>query len=62
MKQPMRSDQGQQCTEIPPLPNGKGKHTIRQLLRKGYNDISFASSQPALQPVPPFVIDLDATR
>jgi hypothetical protein len=39
MKQRMGTNQRQQRTEIPSLPNGECKNTIRQLLCKGDDDI-----------------------
>jgi hypothetical protein len=48
MEQRMGTDQRQHRTEITPLPDGKCKNTICQLLCKGDNDISLASGQPTL--------------
>jgi hypothetical protein len=54
----MGADQRQQRTEIPPLPDGKSRHTICQSLRERDNNVPVAIRQPALQAVPPLIIDL----
>ena len=51
--------QSQQRTEIPSLPDGESKDLVCKLLCKRDHDIAFAVGQPALQSVPPVIIDRD---
>jgi hypothetical protein len=62
MEKRMAPDQGQQRTEISPLPNGKRENAIGKLLCKRDNDVPFAAGEPALQSVPAVIIDLDGAN
>jgi hypothetical protein len=46
MEQRMGTNQRQQRTEIPSLPDGKSKNPIRQLFCKRDDDIPFVSIRP----------------